>query len=173
MAKTAAKNEILAFKRMFILDFMVKLFFAVTVIYSAYLIYAVFFNKRQGLDVSALLSAGKDLKLLSPVKENIGKDYRQFLNEVERRDLFASPYVEEKIVVPKVDRKDLNKIVENLRLVGIRSGVPLKVIIEDKQMGKTFYLGEGDSFSDNVRVEKIGKDSVVLNCYGESFELYL
>lgn len=173
MAKTAAKNEILAFKRMFILDFMVKLFFAVAVIYSAYLIYAVFFNKRQVLDVSALLSAGKDLKLLSPVKENIGKDYRQFLNEVERRDLFASPYIEEETVAPKADRKDLNKIVENLRLVGIRSGAPLKAIIEDKQMSKTFYLGEGDSFLDNVRVEKIGKDSVILNCYGESFEIYL
>jgi len=60
-----------------------------------------------------------------------------------------------------------------LKLVGIISTKPLRAVINDLKDNKTYYLEEGGSISDIIRVDEIKKDSIVIECYGERFELYL
>lgn len=102
------------------------------------------------------------------------KDYSAFLAELGNREIFAYPQISEAPVSEQgVDWQKVNKIVENLRLVGIISMEPKKAVIEDKSAGRTFNLQEGDEFLENIKVDNIMKDSVTISCYGKSFELHL
>lgn len=102
------------------------------------------------------------------------KDYSAFLAEFGQRDIFAYPQISEAAVpAAGIDWQKVNKIVENLRLVGIISMEPKKAIIEDKSAGRTFYLKEEEEFLENTRLKKIMKGSVTIDCCGKSFELYL
>lgn len=163
--------RVVAVKRLFGFDLLIRLlavFLLISAAYSGYYTFQLkdsFFEKkfsqaRRGGDISSLLLESKI------------KDYSSFLGLISKRDIFALSR-RDSPSEPKVDRQKINKVIENLRLVGIKSGDSNRVIIEDKQNRKTFYLKQGDVFLDNIKVDKIGKDSVILNFYGEDFELYL
>ncbi len=100
------------------------------------------------------------------------KDYASFAGPLNNKKIFASLYIAEKKDTPVIDTEKLSRVIENLRLAGILSRNPPKVIIEDKKTGKSFYLKSGETFLDNIRLEKILKGSILLNYRGENFELY-
>lgn len=108
---------------------------------------------------------------LPTVSQRKQLDYASFLKEVEKKNIFSPP--PQKIVEPGIDKNELIKVIEGLTLVGIISEIPQKAIIEDKKTGKSFYLKEGEAFLENIELIKIEKDFVILNFYGEKFELYL
>ncbi|MCK5393125.1 MAG: hypothetical protein KAI91_02215, partial [Candidatus Omnitrophica bacterium] len=99
--------------------------------------------------------------------------YSSFLKEIKNKEVFVLPKIDNKFKTPIVNKDELNKIKDNLRLVGIISEGTYKVIIEDIRMKKTFYIKEGEVFLEKIKVIKIGNNSVILNCFGEEFELYL
>lgn len=101
------------------------------------------------------------------------KDYASFLETIQERPLFASVASEAAAPVPGISRQDFNKIVENLRLVGIITEEPQRAIIEDKTTGKTLYLQKEDVISGNLKIQEIKKDSVIVICDGETFEIHL
>ncbi len=106
------------------------------------------------------------------VSPKMQKDYASFAKSLNNKKIFASLYIEEKKDIPVVDTEKLSRVIENLRLAGILSRNPPKVIIEDKKTGKSFYLKSGETFLDSIKLEKISKDSILLNYQGENFELY-
>lgn len=101
------------------------------------------------------------------------KNYSSFLKEIKNKEVFVLPKIDNKFKTPIVNKDELNKIKDNLRLVGIISEGTYKVIIEDIRIKKTFYIKEEDVFLEKIKVIKIGNNSVILNCFGEEFELYL
>ncbi|UCD15539.1 MAG: hypothetical protein JSV34_00365 [Candidatus Omnitrophota bacterium] len=157
----------------FALGLAVKLLFVIVIVSLAFVVSSAFFEKEKFFKKESAEGISAVLEQEPLFVERERKDYSQFLNQLQRRDVFTPIYFEEAAPVSGVDRQQIKKIIESLRLVGIKWGAVPKVIIENARMGKTFYLKEGDSFSENIKVEKIGKDSVLLNCSGESFELYL
>jgi hypothetical protein len=164
---------IVVFKKTFTLNFFIVILSLAVVFAAGYVIYSTFLEPNHFLEEEVFEPAGV------PIEEGVywekaePKSYSKFVREIERKEIFSPPYFEEEEQVAEISREEINLIIENLRLVGIKSGVNKRAIIEDKQLGKTFYLKEGDVFSDNVKIEKIEGGMVLLNCYGESFELYL
>ncbi len=100
-------------------------------------------------------------------------DYSAFLQQIANKNIFAVAYATEVIDASGIDMKKVKKVINGLRLVGIMVDQPKKVMIESKQAQKTFYLAEGEKFLEGIVVEKIEKSSVVLDAYGQKFDLYL
>ncbi|MFH1768780.1 MAG: hypothetical protein ABH858_06445 [Candidatus Omnitrophota bacterium] len=137
-----------------------------------YLVISLFLVDRESWH-KKVLSIFPALETTGVFSHDKERDYSAFMREIENKKIFAPLYVEKKEAKAEVDRDKLNKIIENFRMVGILPKDPRRVIIEDQRLGKTFYLKEGESFLDNITVKKIEKGSVILNYYGEEFELYL
>ena len=106
------------------------------------------------------------------VEQQSSKDYSAFLKDVERRRIFSPPKIE-KPSKPRVDRNKLSRIIKDLRLAGIISGDNKRAVIEDKKQNNTYYLRQNEEFMNNIKVIKIGNNSVVLEIQGEKFELFL
>ncbi len=98
-------------------------------------------------------------------------DFSAFLKETETKKVFAAVQAT-KAASSGVDQEKVAKIIEALKVVGIIDGKPQKAIIEDTKSGKSFYLKEGESFLENIQVQKIEGSTVVLDSYGQEFELY-
>ena len=112
------------------------------------------------------------LKIVKKPIKGERKDYATFLRNIEGKALFAS-YVQDTSPLPDVNRKELSKKIEQLKLVGIMPKDPPLAMIEHTAMGKTFHLKEGETFLEDIKVEKIEPNSVILNYHGEEVELYL
>lgn len=150
-----------------------QLFFLILILSIVYVVSdSIFFGKRAvsgGAMSETPVNSGISFKPhnLQP------KDYTGFLKEIEKRKIFFTSHIQKFPVSSKKAKVNLEKVMEGLRLVGVILEDNKKVIIEDKKKRKTFYLKQGETFLSNIRVEKIGSDSVVLSCEGEEFELYL
>ena len=126
------------------------------------------------LSASALypVPGGRAKGRISKNVYNQNKDYSALLTKIETARLFtalarqgapgASPAAE-----------SLGHAAENLRLAGVMTSGGTQAIIEDKKKGATIYLKEGETFGDNICVEKINNDSVLLTRGGEQAELRL
>jgi len=163
---------ILALKGALTLAFIRRILFILIILSTLYVIPTTFSEKyrfpRQIIP-QIPLSSGMSAHELKQ-KES---DYVQFVKELETRKVFTAPVRTQKKVTDS-SREKLNKIIEKLRLVGIIAGETKQAIVEDTQKGVSFYLKEGELFSeDSVTLDKIGADSIILECYGETFELYL
>jgi len=164
---------------MFKINFLKKTLFVILVISFALAIFFSFleeniFFKRQILELSNFLEVPSEQFLGLKRDTSLSRDeIERFLRKVEQQQIFASVYIEENLSMPGVDKEKISKIIENLRLVGILQEEPQEVIIEDEKTGRSFRLKAGGEFLESIKVEKIKKDSVILNCYEEIFELYL
>ncbi|MBU1122208.1 MAG: hypothetical protein ABIH71_05190 [Candidatus Omnitrophota bacterium] len=156
-----------------ILSLSVKLFFVGVVFSLAFVIHSVLLKEAKFLKKESVQGISAVLEKVPSVIDRERQDYSQFLRQIQSRDIFTAVVVEKGVSASGAQLDKIKKIIEGLRLVGIKSGAVSKVIIEDTGAGKTSYLKEGDSFSEGIVVEAIGKDSVILNGGGESFELYL
>ena len=127
-----------------------------------------FWFEEEILQMSALSDVYSD-----PFQNSLKKDYTAFIGQLQNRQIFTSAYQAKSLSAAESDRNKANELLENLRVVGIISAAPRKVIIEDSKISKSFYLSEGEYLTDGVEVQTINKSSVILNCYGEEYELYL
>lgn len=172
VSKSLCKDTLLVGESL--LNVSIKLLFVVSIVSLAYGISSVFFEeekffkKESAQGISAVLESTP-----VPIERKKHQDYSSFLRQIQNRDIFIAPAAEKTVSASGAEFEKLKKIIEGLRLVGIKSGAVPKVIIEDTLGKKTFYLKEGDSFCGNILIEKINKGSVMLNGKGESFELYL
>lgn len=132
----------------------------------------VFLSKKYILEEDVLLRPVDSIISLG-ISNTREKDYILFLNESKKKKIFMSANIEKKSEMPIVNKEKLNRIKDNLRLVGIISEGYYKVIIEEIRTKKTFYIEEKEVFLEKIKVIKIGDSSVILNCFGEDFELYL
>lgn len=161
------------FRKLFTINLLIKLLLGVIAVSLAFTLYSFFFGQRAAFKKEILNSSSRLTALPQQLIQQNRKDYSLFLSGLKARKVFSSPYAKKPKPVSGASREELNKIIESLRLAGIKSGDSARAIIEDKRMGKVFYLKEGGTFLDNIELEKIKKDSVILNCQGESYELYL
>lgn len=67
-------------------------------------------------------------------------------------------------------RISTDEIRANLNLLGVVTGANNQAIIEDKSIGKTFFLYKDDSLGD-LKVEAIKNSTVILDYKGEKIEL--
>ena len=100
------------------------------------------------------------------------KDHSGLLAKIESSHLFTA-LARQGATGTSSTVESLAKVVENFRLAGVMTSGGAKAIIEDKKKGATIYLKEGETFGDNICVEKINADSVVLTRGGEQAELRL
>lgn len=140
----------------------------------SYLVYSVRFREKD--KAFAAMVAGKasfaesslEHRDLSPKRS---QGYEEFLKEVEKKNLFSLPKVKTLKGPAKVDRAKLERVIKNLRLVGILKQGVVKAIIEDSLKDSIFCLAEKESFLDDISVESIDKNRVILHYQGERFEL--
>ena len=100
------------------------------------------------------------------------KDYSSLLTKIENERIFTAAS-RQGVAHSTITDQSLSKLVENFRLAGVMSSGGMKAIIEDKKKAVTINAKEGQTFSDNIRVEKINSDSVSLTRDGEQAELRL
>ncbi|UCC95459.1 MAG: hypothetical protein JSW40_01590 [Candidatus Omnitrophota bacterium] len=160
-------------KKAFTLNLLRKIFFIAIILSLAYVSIPIFLKKNYSFedDLSKPPSSSKEPQKYSPESK---RDYQRFLREIATRAIFALSAPEKK--PPRttgIEEDKISKIIESLKLVGIISTDTKRAMIEDTKTQKSFYLKEGESFLENIIVEEIKKDSVILNCYGREFELYL
>ena len=144
---------------------------AVFILSLVYAVYSIFL-KQNHFSEQEIFQAPLVSETRKRVFQAKKKDYSAFLQTVRREKIFASVYTEKTKQDTGIDRKKISDTIGNLKLVGIVSKEPPKIVIEDKKTNKSFYLREGESFLGGIQVEKIGKNSVVLDYYEEKFELY-
>lgn len=157
---------------MMILTLIRRWVFISVMLYFIYVIIYFSFKKESPLERD-IISPSLPSRALSSSIQRKKKDYSLFLQEIKNKSIFTSPYLEERSTSSEVDLKKVKEIIENLKLRGIIYKAPKRAIIEDKMTGRSFYLKEGEVFLENIQIEKIENDSVILNAYGEKFELYL
>ena len=97
------------------------------------------------------------------------RDCSTLVGSLSQRQIFAPLYQEEK----PANSANTDEAIKNLKLVGIISTDPPRVVINDQKDNQTYYLEEGEAISDSVRVVEIRKDSVIIDYYGERFEFFL
>lgn len=102
----------------------------------------------------------------SPVQEAA-----YYLQKVSSRDIFkeesSAPAPAKKTAAPA----EPPAVTKNLSLVGISWSSNPDVIIEDKELKRTYFVKRGQAVGDGVKVEAIYKDRVVLSYEGTEFEL--
>lgn len=152
--------------------FLIRLFFILITLSLIYVVSSIFLRKDSFYEQKVLPIPTTSKPIENPMIEE-RRDYSFFLEEIEEATIFAAPRILNETSGPKLERQELTKKIEQLRLVGIMPKDPPRAMIEHTGMGKTFYLEEGETFLDNIKVEKIGVNSIILNCYGEEVELYL
>ncbi|MFH1504402.1 MAG: type II secretion system protein N [Candidatus Omnitrophota bacterium] len=161
------------FKKIFTVNLLIKLLLGVIIVSLGITAYAFFFEGEGNFEKEISEALDKAQPSSEYVLKASQYDYSKFLSELTNRKVFLSPYFKEPQAVSKVDRQQIGKVIENLRLAGIKSGKDKLAIIEDKRAEKVFYLKENDSFLEGIKIEKIKKDSIILNYQGEKYELYL
>ncbi len=148
-----------------------KALVVILILSSAYFVYSLLFETQK--DIISLIRE----KEVSPPstdiepKEEVAlpkiEDYSVYAKEIKGKRLFSAPIEEPgKMDVPEVD------ISKKFNLVGIIAGAQPQAIIEDKELKKTHYLYEGQSFN-GATVEEIGSGRVVLNYRGKKIILVL
>jgi len=114
-------------------------------------------------------------KAIGHLNKNVlrqSNDYSAFLAKIDSRHIFAAGHAHEGSAL-SASKEGLSKTVENFRLAGVMTSGGAKAIIEDKKKSVTVYVKEGETFGDNISVEKINNDSVSLSRDGEQAELRL
>lgn len=157
-------------KKVFTISFLIKILLVGIVVSCGYAAYSIFYAEGYYFESKDLTPPAGDS--LYPSIEIEQKDYPAFFQQLAGREIFAFPRQQE-AAAPEADKDKARRLIDNLKLVGIKFGEAPRAIIESRQQGKTFYLKAGDTFLEDIKIEAIGKDLVILNCYGESFELYL
>lgn len=125
-------------------------------------------NKREALPV---LSREKEM-----IKEKDlilkMKPYDYYAQQIGKRVLFAPGIGKKKKGTFGAKSLNLQEIMQNFTLIGIKMGENPQAIIEDKKAKKTYFLKRGDYLGE-IEIGDIQKGKVILEYQGESFDLFL
>jgi type II secretory pathway component PulC len=97
------------------------------------------------------------------------KPFEFYQKVMQNRKLFGTQPTQITQTTPSTVATDL---IKDINLVGIISGDNPQVVIEDKNLKKTYYLNKGQFISE-FQLEDIQEGKVILNYKGQRFELYL
>jgi len=145
------------------------LFLVMLAILGASLVY--FFNREAIFARRLPAAASYDLSL-SAIPLAAPEQNAPILRIIEKKHIFTAPA--EVPLAPSADESlKLQKELARLRLVGVVADSPRQAMIEHRDSHQTFYLSEGETFLGGIRVDKIERGIVLLDIYGQTFELYL
>lgn len=95
--------------------------------------------------------------------------------EAQLAEYRPEPDIDKDMEEDKEDRPVIiprEELVKDLNLLGIIAGDRDQAVIEDKSIGKTFFLYKGDSFGE-FTVSDIKESGVILRYKDESIDLYM
>ena len=150
------------------LSWLKRIVFFSLVLSFVYIILSFFFIPVRISEIRFKQEPGKNGEFSNIVLSS-SRDCSKLISSLSQRQIFAPLYRQEK----PVDNVNSDEVIKNLKLVGIVSTDPPRAVINDQKDNQTYYLEEGGVISDNMRVVEIRKDSIIIDYYGERFELYL
>ncbi|MCF7870918.1 MAG: hypothetical protein K9L94_02345 [Candidatus Omnitrophica bacterium] len=96
--------------------------------------------------------------------------YLYYLEMAQRRNVFIPFKAEPLEKKTEKKKEDLAKLSKGLKLVGILLGENPRVMIEDQETGKTYFLNKGDRIRE-FTVDSISQNKVILSYQGAKIEL--
>lgn len=170
--KLSAFNKLFAGHKVYLaLNLLKKILFVAMAVSFVYVGTSIFLFSKQTFNENALDLNSREGSQALLAKEDV--DYSPFLEKAEKEKIFGASSRQKTSLASKASKGKIDKVIENLRLVGIISKDPPRAMIEDGKTNKTFYLKKGEKFLKGITVEEITENSVMLNYYGEDFEIYL
>jgi hypothetical protein len=112
-------------------------------------------------------SAGAQPGLSAPTEGSSGASAAAYLGRI-RQDLFSLGQAPQSLQGSPLDGPQPG----DLRLQGVIIGEPSQAIIYDARMGVTYIVRTGEEIG-AMKVERIGRDSVILSFRGEELDLKL
>lgn len=133
-----------------------------------------FINPRIGFKKNDLpaVTEEKVMETETEFKKQEGRPFEFYLEGVKDKQIFGSlaqPETQKEQVPSTEASADL---IKDMNLLGIISGEKPEAIIEDKKIGKTYYVTKGQSIGE-FQVEAIQEGKVILNYHDQLYELYL
>lgn len=146
-----------------------KFLIFVMVIYSGYTLFGMVTGIKKASNL-ILPSDKAAVDVLEPAMALQSVSY--YLEKTKGRNIFT-PVVPEK---PQTEEKPAVEVEEenpfrNCNLVGIAWSDDPEAMVEDKGLGRTFFVRRGQLLANGLRVVTIFKDKVILSYKGKEYEL--
>jgi hypothetical protein len=148
---------------------LLKVLIVLMAIYAAYSV----FDMAKGIRKAGNLILPPD-KAVADTAETIGglQSVSYYLERIKGRNIFSSPQTAQKVADDTIaaipEGEDPSG---DCSLVGIAWSDDPEAMVEDKKLGRTFFVKRGQSLSNGVRVVTIFKDRVILSFRNKEFEL--
>ena len=146
-----------------------KFLIFVMVIYSGYTIFGMVTGIKKA---SNLILPSDKAAVDIPEPAATLQSVSYYLEKTKGRNIFT-PVVPEKPQVaekPAVEVEEENPF-KNCNLVGIAWSDDPEAMVEDKGLGRTFFVRRGQLLANGLRVVTIFKDKVILSYKGKEYEL--
>jgi hypothetical protein len=135
----------------------------------AYMVYFLFSKKQDNsmtIENNDVSSKDTGLLSLSPV---IGSKPQVSGDNVQARDIFS--LTAEVSPSGNVENTPKGQLPAHLKVVGILISHPSQIIIENAFEKKTYFIDEGGSPQDGIKIVRVGKDQMIINYQGEEISV--
>jgi len=145
-----------------------KVFLVISIILLCYSIVEFVFGRSA---IEGIYRRRRPIKGKEPEEIIMPQDrpFLHYLEMVRRRNIF-SPIVLKEAPKPEDKKKQVQKMAEDLSLVGISWGKEPVAMIEDRAVKKTYFLKKGDMIN-KFKIDDISKNKVILSYEKEKVEL--
>ncbi len=146
-----------------------KTFLILSVVLLGYSIISLIFGRYDMRKVYKNIQPIKE-KWLTQKVETKERPYLHYLEMARRRNIFSPIPLKEESEKPKIEKKQLQEIMQDLKLVGISWGKESIAMVESKKEKRTYFLKKGDNIG-QFKISDILEDRVILDYKGELIEL--
>ncbi|OGX44957.1 MAG: hypothetical protein A3G38_01770 [Omnitrophica WOR_2 bacterium RIFCSPLOWO2_12_FULL_51_8] len=122
------------------------------------------------LELSKFETETTPLPKAEPAKTSRPLDY--YLQQIRGRQIFANELARQQQTEARPASAAGADLIKDINLVGIISGDPSQVAIEDIKSRRTYYLTKGQSVGE-LTIDEIKEGKVIIDYKGQKFELYL
>ncbi len=145
-----------------------KVFLVISIILLCYSIVEFVFGRP---DIKGIYGRRRTIKEKEPEETTVlqARPFLHYLEMARRRNIF-SPIVLKEAPKPEDKRKQVQKMAEDLNLVGISWGKEPVAMIEDKTAKKTYFLKKGDMIN-KFKIDDISEDKAILSYEKQKVEL--
>jgi hypothetical protein len=133
-----------------------------------YILFELLFFKNERSGVTATVPKGEEKNIA--VEEGKTKPYSYYSVQFEQRDIFAVASMQSREATPVSTNADVQRLAQDLKLVGVILDNNPQAIIESKSENKTYFLHGGEIVG-NFRVEVISESKVILSYGQEKIQL--
>jgi hypothetical protein len=171
----ASKSQAITFKRLSSLkglrnlgikEIIALTFFAVLIYLLFTFIYPLFYLQQIRLPQVSVAESS----LLPQRAEAFNREpLEYYLAAIAGQHIFSAQSEETQDSAPAALEAE---VIKDIALVGIISGVNPQAIVENKKLGKTYYLKRGQAVGE-LEIEDIQEGKIIVKHKGQKFELYL